>query len=262
MKLSKNELDEMAKEAKRIAKAAGVIIGKGLNRVKTIEYKGEVDIVTEFDRRSEDLIVQSVNNSFPTHAILTEERGFIGVSNSDFTWIVDPLDGTTNFAHSHPFVAVSIGLEHKGELVCGAISRPLAEKALAAGIKVIPFVAGDVEEVIEARLQGELPSSALAMPGCLGRRERFRRARCCEVPGQDELTGARRPNIGKRRKTMPRGDGTGPQGKGPGTGRGMGRCGTKGSDRPAGRPGQGGGSGMGQGRRSGSGNKRNRPGNN
>jgi len=139
-------------------------------------------------------------------------------------------------------------------LVCGAISRPLAEMAYSSGIDIIPFVAGNIEEVIKIYLEDGLPNPDMAMPGYCGRRERFRGGKLfCEGFRKNKFSNDKDVSIEKRRRKMPRGDGTGPQGKGPGTGRGMGRCGVKGSQRPAGQPGQGQGTGTGAGQGRGTG---------
>ena len=121
-------------------------------------------------------------------------------------------------------------------LVCGAISRPLAEMAANSGIEVIPFIAGDVERVIEAYIAGGLPDPDLVMPGCCGERHRFQGSRCWRQ-GRDPheiIKGKQTPNY-ERRKAMPRRDGTGPGSKGRGTGQGKGGCGTKGASRSLGR---------------------------
>jgi len=126
-----------------------------------------------------------------------------------------------------------------GTLVCGAISRPLHEMVSAYGIQVTPFVAGALREVIQAWLKGGLAGDSFAMPGCCGRgRRRFWGMR--EVPGRYDQ-GIEKTSSRKEDTIMPRGDGTGPMGKGPGGGRGQG-----------GGMGQGGGQGKGRGRMGGS----------
>ena len=118
-------------------------------------------------------------------------------------------------------------------LVCGAISRPLAEVAVHLGMELFPFIAGDLEEVMTAYLKGGLQSPALAMPGCR-RRARMMGGRPRGSTG-----------IANRRYDMPNQDGTGPAGKGPGTGKGMGRGGQ--GSKPGARKGQGRGQGKGRG---------------
>jgi predicted Fe-Mo cluster-binding NifX family protein len=132
-----------------------------------------------------------------------------------------------------------------GTLVCGAISRPLHEMVAAYSIRVIPFVAGGLREVIQAWLKGGLDGDGFAMPGCCGRnRRRFWGMR--EVPGRYDQ-GIEKTSSRKEGTIMPRGDGTGPMGKGRGSGRGQGGGMGQGGGRGQGRGGQGRG-GQGRGR--------------
>ena len=82
-------------------------------RVRDIDYKGKNNLVTEADKLSEDLIVSRIKETFHTHDIFAEESGRHS-NGSDHVWLIDPLDGTTNYAHAYPFFAVSIALEIKG----------------------------------------------------------------------------------------------------------------------------------------------------
>ena len=74
-----------------------------------IDFKGVSDLVTNADIKSEEIIVDKIKKNFPSHKFLTEESGFI-FDNSDFCWVIDPIDGTTNFVHGYPFYSVSISL--------------------------------------------------------------------------------------------------------------------------------------------------------
>jgi myo-inositol-1(or 4)-monophosphatase len=96
-----------------------------------ISYKGEIDIVTQADRRSEKAVVSRLRASFPEHAVVAEEGGGIE-TQSPFRWYVDPLDGTTNFAHGYPCFAVSIGLEEDGELIAGVVYQPISKELFTA----------------------------------------------------------------------------------------------------------------------------------
>ena len=96
-----------------------------------VEYKGEVDVVTEADRRSEALIVERIRDRWPTHDILGEE-GTHTKTGSEFRWYVDPLDGTTNFAHGYPVFAVSLGLARGNELIAGVVYDPTRDEMFAA----------------------------------------------------------------------------------------------------------------------------------
>lgn len=106
-----------------MAVAAGKVLKAGFNRQLTITYKGRIDPVTDIDLRSEKLITSNIRKLYPGHAILTEE-GTNAAHESDFRWIIDPLDGTVNFAHGFPVYCVSIGVEYQGEIACGAVCDP------------------------------------------------------------------------------------------------------------------------------------------
>jgi myo-inositol-1(or 4)-monophosphatase len=96
-----------------------------------IDYKGGIDLVTEFDRRSERFVKDELARRFPGHGWLGEETG--GASaGEEFRWVVDPLDGTTNFAHAYPFFCVSIALEQAGERVLGVVYDPLRDECFSA----------------------------------------------------------------------------------------------------------------------------------
>jgi len=111
----------MVKSLTEIATIAAEIIRDGFYRNIKIEFKtDESNLVTEIDRKSEDEIVKYIRGNFPSHNILTEETGKHS-GNSEYTWVIDPLDGTTNFAHKLPIFAVSIGLIKGNERVAGVI---------------------------------------------------------------------------------------------------------------------------------------------
>ena len=109
--------------ARDLAIEAGAILKQGFHRRLTIEYKGRINPVTDIDLKSERLITRSIAKRFPDHTILTEE-GANSTGNSGVRWIIDPLDGTVNFAHSFPVYCVSIGVEIDGQLACGAVFDP------------------------------------------------------------------------------------------------------------------------------------------
>ncbi|HUA00141.1 MAG TPA: inositol monophosphatase family protein [Candidatus Aquilonibacter sp.] len=125
-------MNEFLKVASDIAREAGAILRKEFDRPKTISYKGEVDIVTESDRRSEAVIVARLREHFPGHAIVAEEGGGAAAAGAKYCWHVDPLDGTTNFAHGYPCFAVSIGLAEDGEPVAGVVFNPVTEEFFSA----------------------------------------------------------------------------------------------------------------------------------
>jgi myo-inositol-1(or 4)-monophosphatase len=114
------------------AREAGAILRAEFDRPKQISYKGEVDIVTESDRRSEALIVSRLRKYYPSHGIIAEEGSGVAAADATYCWHVDPLDGTTNFAHGYPCFAVSIGLAENGRPVAGVVFNPVTDELFSA----------------------------------------------------------------------------------------------------------------------------------
>ena len=116
--------------AVRAARAAGDIIARSMDRVDllTISPKGRNDFVSDVDHQAERAIVSTLLNAYPGHACLGEEGGPQGNAESDYVWVIDPLDGTTNFLHGFPQFAVSIGLFHKGKIDKGVIYDPVKQE--------------------------------------------------------------------------------------------------------------------------------------
>jgi myo-inositol-1(or 4)-monophosphatase len=113
---------------------AGAILVDRLGRSLQVSNKGDIDLVTEADLASEKLIIERIKSHYPRHAILAEESGeteFVP-GTSDWKWIVDPLDGTTNYAHGYPCFCVSIGLEHAGSIEIAVIYDPMRDEMFAA----------------------------------------------------------------------------------------------------------------------------------
>lgn len=132
---------EIALKAAEIAKEAGALLRSYYESGVTAEYKGDVDLVTVADRASEKLIVERLHEIFPHHGVYGEE-GTRQKLDAEYRWYVDPLDGTTNFAHGFPYFCVSMGLERRpaglkpeedGELVAGVIYEPLRNECFTAG---------------------------------------------------------------------------------------------------------------------------------
>ncbi len=117
--------------AVEIAREAGALLANGFERRVGFELKGEFDLVTECDRASEKLIVERLRSHFPSHAIMAEEGGG-HESSSGYRWFVDPLDGTTNFAHSFPMFNVTMGLEQAGEVIAGVVYDPIRQEMFTA----------------------------------------------------------------------------------------------------------------------------------
>jgi myo-inositol-1(or 4)-monophosphatase len=111
----------MIKDILEISAIAGEIIREGFGKNFQIEYKtNEKNLVTEIDKKSEQSIMNFISKKYPSHTILTEESGE-HKKDSEFLWVVDPLDGTTNFAHGLPIFSVSIGVMKKNEIVAGVV---------------------------------------------------------------------------------------------------------------------------------------------
>jgi len=117
--------------AAEIAREAGALLARYFERRIGYEMKGEFDLVTEADRASEKLVVERLRTHFPTHGIVAEEGGG-HESASEYRWYVDPLDGTTNFAHGYPVFNVTLGLEREGEMVAGVVFDPTRQELFAA----------------------------------------------------------------------------------------------------------------------------------
>jgi myo-inositol-1(or 4)-monophosphatase len=118
--------------AARFARASGAVLRDGWGRTHHPELKRRVDLVTDYDRRSEALLLEAIAREFPGDAVLAEESGVRAVAGARVRWIVDPLDGTTNFAHNYPFFCVSVGVEVDGTLAAGAVYDPVRDELFAA----------------------------------------------------------------------------------------------------------------------------------
>jgi len=119
--------------ATRAARAAGDIILRNIDKLDrlTIEVKADNDFVTKVDRKAEEVILNTLQQAYPTHGIIAEESGTHN-EDSEYQWIIDPLDGTTNFLHGFPQYAVSIGLQHKGRMEVGVIFDPIKNELFTA----------------------------------------------------------------------------------------------------------------------------------
>ena len=122
---------EFVSAVEPIAREAGELLMSYFARHVKVEYKGEVDVVTEADRASEALILDRLQARFPRHDVVGEE-GARRETGSDYKWYVDPLDGTTNFAHGFPVFCVSMGLEHRGQLIAGVVYDPTRGEMFSA----------------------------------------------------------------------------------------------------------------------------------
>jgi myo-inositol-1(or 4)-monophosphatase len=119
--------------AERLAVEAGALLRAAYGQVEARE-KGPGDLVTDADFASQALIAKGLASAFPSHTLLAEEAGAVPDPSKPWRWVVDPLDGTINFAHGFPFWCVSIALEHEGQLVVGVIHNPLSQETYSAGL--------------------------------------------------------------------------------------------------------------------------------
>jgi myo-inositol-1(or 4)-monophosphatase len=114
------------------ARLAGKLLRETLGGARRISYKGSpTNLVTDMDRRAEALIVERLHHAFPGHAVLGEEGG-AQIGRSEYRWLVDPLDGTTNYAHGLPIFAVSVALEHAGTIELGVVYDPNLDECFVA----------------------------------------------------------------------------------------------------------------------------------
>lgn len=117
--------------SKEIAREAGALLRNYFERRVSFKLKGEFDLVTEADHASERLVVERLRSHFPSHGIVAEEGGS-HTGSSEYRWYVDPLDGTTNFAHGFPIFNVTLAVERAGERIAGVIYDPIQDEMFAA----------------------------------------------------------------------------------------------------------------------------------
>jgi myo-inositol-1(or 4)-monophosphatase len=118
-----DELERWMGRAAEIAAEAGGLLMEGWRRAPSVRKKGAIDLVTDYDLRAEALLRERLAEAFAGHAVVAEEGESTG-AEGEWVWYVDPLDGTTNFAHGHFFFAVSLGLARRGEPVLGVVHAP------------------------------------------------------------------------------------------------------------------------------------------
>ncbi len=126
------DIAEFTAVAEEAAAAAGSIIRDSWKQAKEIHYKSTINLVTTIDRQSEQRIVGMIQSRFPDHSILAEEETNIEATKSEYRWIIDPVDGTTNFAHSYPQFCVSIALEHDAKVILGLVHDPVKGETFRA----------------------------------------------------------------------------------------------------------------------------------
>ena len=149
------------------AREAGHILLEKFGRKIEISKKGDINLVTEADIASEKHIIEKINTHYPKHSILAEESGdAVVIGNSKWKWVIDPLDGTTNFAHGYPCFCVTLALEHEGEIVVGVTYDPTrnelfaSEKGSGATLNNKPIRVSETRQLKDALLVTGFPYDA------------------------------------------------------------------------------------------------------
>jgi myo-inositol-1(or 4)-monophosphatase len=156
------ELELMLRFAEETARSAGALLRDAYYQPVSITNKSKIDLVTQADHESEALIVSAIKARYPNHGILAEESGSIVVDHpeaSELIWIIDPLDGTTNFAHKFPVFSVSIAVRDASDLLIGVIYDPLRDECFSAARGTGAFLNG---APIRVSAMGTLDESLLA----------------------------------------------------------------------------------------------------
>jgi myo-inositol-1(or 4)-monophosphatase len=175
--------------ATELAREAGEYQRSRLWTELSIEHKGEIDLVTEVDRRSEDILVKGLQQSFPDHDFLAEENIYPD-RRASHKWIIDPLDGTTNFAHGFPWFAVSIALEVEGEVVLGVVYHTMMDELFTAIKAEGAFVNGSrINVSSRAPLRGSLLATGFPYDSATDSENNFSRF----INFQMRCRGIRRP---------------------------------------------------------------------
>lgn len=171
--------EEYLEVALQAARAAGAIQSAGMTTNLVIETKSSfLDLVTQVDKACEAEIARIILENYPDHRLLAEE-GTTGGSDARFCWIIDPLDGTTNYAHRHPFFCTSIALEYQGECVVGVVYDPLrdelfhATKGGGAFLNNHPTKVSSVPEISQALLGTGFPGSKGSNPAIIASWEKL-----------------------------------------------------------------------------------------
>jgi len=149
-------------DLEHMARQAGKILYDSYEKDHEVSYKGVIDLVTDVDHASEDYILGEIQRLFPTHRILSEEAGGLDGHDEHF-WLVDPVDGTVNYAHGVPFFSVSIAYAHKGVVTLGAVYDPMrdemftTERGRGAHVNGRPMKVSTVEELVRSLLVTGFP---------------------------------------------------------------------------------------------------------
>jgi myo-inositol-1(or 4)-monophosphatase len=144
-------------DLERLARQAGRILSESYEKDHQVDFKGTIDLVTEVDHASEVFLIGEISRLFPGHSFLAEESG-ASVGQTEHLWIIDPLDGTVNYAHGVPLFCVSIAYSYRGQVMLGAVYDPLrdelftAERGKGAWVNGRPLKASTTDELIRSLL--------------------------------------------------------------------------------------------------------------
>jgi myo-inositol-1(or 4)-monophosphatase len=164
------DLESIKRTGVRAAYRAGRILNECFGNAIQITKKGIIDLVTDADVASEKIIIETIEEHFPEHAILAEESGPMGGNNGTHQWIIDPLDGTTNFAHRLPVFAVSVAYAHDGEILVGIVFNPIsgelfsAVRGLGAMLNGDPINVSTTAQVTDSLLVTGFPYTVRSTP--------------------------------------------------------------------------------------------------
>ena len=181
-------MEDIERVALRAARAAGRIHMSWLHRAKTTRKSNALDLVTEADKEAEQAVIATIRRAFPDHAILAEESGASGNTGAH-RWIIDPLDGTTNFAHGFPAFCVSIAYEHRARVVVGVVFDALRKELFTARRGKGARLNGETVGVSKSK---KLETSLLATGFPYDRRERRRFYLCFWEEMMTRVEGVRR----------------------------------------------------------------------
>ncbi len=173
------DLERVREVGIEAARAAGDLLRGRIDSILEVRHKGVVDLVTDVDVASEKLVAERILSAFPSHTILGEEGGRLGGDDVRFRWLVDPLDGTTNYTHGFPLFCVSIGFEMDGQLCFGAVYAPyvdelfVAQAGRGATLNGNPISVSGVDHLRQAMVATGFPYDRGELPRALRSFEAF-----------------------------------------------------------------------------------------
>jgi myo-inositol-1(or 4)-monophosphatase len=159
MSTNYQNIEQLLDIAVLAARAGGVVLNKYWGKQLNIQEKGRIgDLVTQVDQEAETQILKVIKRYYPEHQILAEESGNLGLQDSEYLWVIDPLDGTTNYAHGYPLASVSVGLLVRGIPTVGVVYNPMmnelwsAGRGLGANLNDTPIHVSNTDKLINSLL--------------------------------------------------------------------------------------------------------------